>query len=126
MSTIGKIEKSEFVMKTEQPVPYFFKFLRGSTNGIIVKDELWFICHVVSYEDRRYYYHIVVVLDPTTYALKRYTPLFTFEGLQVEYTLGFVYLDESDELLIGYSVYDSSCKYLQLARTIFEDDMITF
>ena len=68
------------------------------------------MCHVVSYEDRRYYYHIAIVLDKDTYELKRYTPLFTLEGEKVEYTLGFVYLENSDSLLLGYSVYDKSTK----------------
>jgi glycosyltransferase involved in cell wall biosynthesis len=103
--------------------PFFFKFLRGSTNAVVIKDELWFICHAVSYEDRRYYYHVVVVLD-NNYNLKRWTPFFTFEGEKVEYTLGFVYLEESDQLLIGYSVYDRSCKYIQMSRSYFEDQMI--
>ena len=44
--------------------PPFIKWLRGSTNGVNIKNladgsnEVWFICHLVSYEDRRYYYHI--------------------------------------------------------------------
>jgi hypothetical protein len=44
-------------------VPSFFSRLRGSTNGVAVGTDIWFICHAVSYEDRRYYYHIVVVMD---------------------------------------------------------------
>jgi glycosyltransferase involved in cell wall biosynthesis len=124
--TVGNIEGDQFIKTSETPVPYFFKYLRGSTNGILIQNELWLICHVVSYEDRRYYYHIVVVLDPDTYVLKRYTPLFTFEGAHVEYTLGFTYLENNDSMLIGYSVYDSSCKYIQLPRNVFEDDMIQY
>lgn len=121
---IGDIVENEFIKDVETPVPYFFRFLRGSTNGIEIKNEIWFICHAVSYEDRRYYYHIIVVLDPVTYALKRYTPLFTFEGCHVEYTLGAVYMEESDQLLIGYSLYDKETKYIQLERSVFETDMI--
>jgi len=123
---VGDVVANEFIKDVENPVPYFFRFLRGSTNGVLVKNEMWFICHVVSYEDRRYYYHIVLVLDPVTYALKRYTPLFSFEGSHVEYTLGVVYMEESDQLLLGYSLYDKSVKYIQLPRTTFEEDMITF
>lgn len=123
---VGTIVSDEFIKETQNPVPYFFKYLRGSTNGVLIKNELWFICHSVSYEDRRYYYHIIVVLDPVTYELKRYTPLFTFEGAHVEYTLGFVYIEEKDELLIGYSVYDKSTKYVQYNRSVFEEDMIGF
>ena len=123
---VGDIISTEFIKKKENPVPYFFRFLRGSTNGVLVKNELWFICHAVSYEDRRYYYHVVLVLDPETHVLKRYTPLFTFEGAHVEYTLGFAYLDEADQLLIGYSVYDKTTKYVQMPRTFFESDMVQY
>jgi len=122
---VGDIVSNEFIKKKENPAPYFFRFLRGSTNGVLIKNELWFICHAVSYEDRRYYYHAIVVLDSETHVLKRYTPLFTFEGAHVEYTLGFVYLDETDKILISYSLYDKTAKYIQLPRTVFENDMIS-
>jgi tetratricopeptide (TPR) repeat protein len=124
--TIGEIRGDTFVETRRQPVPAFFKNLRGSTNGVVIKDELWLICHAVSYEDRRYYYHIVVVLDKDTFALKRYTPFWTFEGEKVEYTLGFVYLEGVDQLLIGYSVYDKCAKYVQMDRAYFEEQMIPF
>jgi len=100
--------------------PPFFKWLRGSTNGLSMKNpengsqELWFICHIVSYEDRRYYYHIFVVLDAVTYEVKRYSRLFTFEGQKVEYTLGFVFLEQKKEFLIGYSLLDRETKYMKI------------
>ncbi len=116
--TIGDInpESSQVENKKEYESPHFFKYLRGSTNGIRVKDELWFICHTVSYEDRRYYYHIIVALDPNTYEVLRYTPYFTFEKEKVEYTLGFVYFDTTDEILISYSLMDKSTDYLLMER----------
>lgn len=123
---IGKLVSDEFVEIQRNPVPAFFCNLRGSTNGVVIKDELWFICHTVSYEDRRYYYHIVVVLDKNTLALRRYTPFFTFEGEKVEYTLGFVYLEKMDTLLIGYSLYDKCAKYMSVSREYFEGEMIPF
>ena len=43
--------------------PSFFKYVRGSSNAIIIKDETWFLCHIISNEDRRYYYHLLIVLD---------------------------------------------------------------
>jgi hypothetical protein len=92
--------------------PHLFKHVRGSTNGQRVGDEIWFICHVVSYEDRRYYYHLFVSIDATTYAVRRYTPMFTFEGDKVEYTLGFVILD--DQVLIGYSKMDRTTEYMSV------------
>lgn len=122
--TVGDIIDDKLEIKTEIKTPHFFKYLRGSTNGVLINGELWFICHVVSYEDRRYYYHIVVVLDAVTFEVKRYTKLFTFEGAHVEYTLGFIHLEMIDELLIGYSLYDKSVKYVRILRDLLEKDMI--
>jgi tetratricopeptide (TPR) repeat protein len=96
--------------------PKFFQHVRGSTNGITIGDEIWFICHIVSYEDRRYYYHIIVILDENTLTLKRYSKMFTFEGRMVEYTLGFSYIREKNEFLIGYSTMDSSTSYIMLSK----------
>jgi len=123
---IGDIVDDQFVETHQIEVPAFFKYLRGSTNGVIIKNDIWLICHLVSYEDRRYYYHIVVVLDKHTYKLKKYTPFFTFEGEKVEYTLGFNYLESDDTLLIGYSVYDKSTKYMNIQRDYFENMMISY
>jgi len=121
---IGAIVTKSVSTRKRAQAPPFFKSLRGSTNGIVVNGDIWFICHAVSYEDRRYYYHIVVVLDGKTNELKSWTPFFTFEGAHVEYTLGFVYLEQSDELLIGYSLYDKCAKYIQTPRSYFENQMI--
>ena len=96
----------------EFKTPKFFRWLRGSTNGQRVGNEIWFICHIVSYEDRRFYYHIFVALDYKTMEMKRYSRIFTFEKEKVEYTLGFVYLEDKKELLIGYSLMDRETKYM--------------
>jgi glycosyltransferase involved in cell wall biosynthesis len=108
----------------EIATPGFFKHVRGSTHGLVIGDEIWFLCHLVSYEDRRYYYHLAVVLDLATYRLKGYSPLFTFEKKAVEYTLGFVYLEESKTFVIGYSILDRETRYLEVAKTWFDDSMI--
>lgn len=111
----------KFMVTNEVKTPPFFKWLRGSTNGQRVGDEIWFICHIVSYEDRRYYYHIFVALDVKTMELKRYSRIFTFEKEKVEYTLGFVYLEENKELLIGYSLMDRETKYMSVGRDKVEE-----
>lgn len=102
------------------PTPPFFKWVRGSTNGVNVGNEIWFICHVVSYEDRRYYYHILVAIDPKTYTIIRYSKLFTFEKEKVEYTLGFVFLENTNAFLIGYSVMDRETKFIQVPKPAME------
>jgi tetratricopeptide (TPR) repeat protein len=122
---IGNIVNgSQFIKTDEINVPYFFRFLRGSTNGIKIDNEIWFVCHTVSYEDRRYYYHIIVVLDASTYKVKKYTPYFTFEKVKVEYTLGFVYLKSSSQLLFGYSLLDNQTEYMTINKGIIDNMMI--
>lgn len=120
---IGKIEKGNTFVECSrnENVPPCFKHLRGSTNGVKINDEIWFICHAVSYEDRRYYYHNIVVLDAMTFKIKKYTPFFTFEKEKVEYTLGFSFLN--DEILIGYSTYDKTTKYAVFDKKYFENMM---
>jgi tetratricopeptide (TPR) repeat protein len=129
--TIGDVVENygnemNFETTHQYETPLFMKLLRGSTNGIHVgEDEIWFICHIVSYENRRHYYHVLVILDKTTFKLKRYTRPFTFEGKVVEYTLGFVYFEEISQFIIGYSVMDNTTKYMMVSKEVF-DDMIIY
>jgi tetratricopeptide (TPR) repeat protein len=109
---------SRMVVTDEIETPNFFKWLRGSTNGVIIGDEIWFLTHLVSYEDRRFYYHCMVVLDSKTMKLKKYSNLFTFEKSPVEYTLGMVFIDET--LLIGYSIMDRETKYIGVSLDEFD------
>jgi tetratricopeptide (TPR) repeat protein len=123
--TIGTIDENAYFTKVKQQnTPAFFNWVRGSTNGQQIGDEIWFINHVVSYENRRYYYHMITVLDATTLNLKKYTKLFTFEKEKVEYTLGFVYLEKSNELMIGYSLMDRETKYLLVNKLKLDEMMI--
>jgi len=121
--TIGEIDGKNFKTLIEYSnIPYFFKYIRGSTNGVTIGDEVWFICHLVSYETRRYYYHIVIVLDKVTGKLKKYTNLFLFEREIVEYTLGFIEIGEN--LMIGYSILDKETKFIEISKSWFEGQMI--
>jgi tetratricopeptide (TPR) repeat protein len=96
--------------------PEIFRWFRGSTNGVVMDDEIWFMVHLVSDETRRYYYHVFVILDRNTYAVKRYTVPFSFEKEKIEYTLGFVYMKENDQFLIGYSTNDCTTKYMVVPK----------
>ena len=113
----------EFVKTHTIETPLIFKYFRGSTNGLKIGNEIWFMCHVVSYEDRRYYYHVFITLDAETYEVRRWTPFFTFEGEKVEYTLGFVYRREGNQFLIGYSKMDNSTHYLAVKKSVIEGMM---
>ena len=57
--------------------------------------------------------------------LRRYTQLFTFEKSPVEYTLGFVYLEPSNEFLIGYSILDRTTKYANITKELLESLMVS-
>ena len=122
------VPNSEFhLFKEDKNVPPFFRYVRGSTNGIFMPElqETWFIAHVVSYEERRYYYHLVIALDSATGSLKRYTPLFTFEGEKVEYILGFERVTEYT-FMIGYSLYDRETKYAMISKESIIRDFIDY
>ena len=98
------------INKHQTQVPRFFESVRGSTNGVSVGAETWFICHLVSYEDRRYYYHILVAIDTQTGAITRWSRLFTLEREKVEYVLGFVKSSDT-EFLLGYSKMDRTSEF---------------
>ena len=106
-------QEKKIVVQDCKELPPFFKNVRGSCNGIRVESEIWFLCHTVSYEDRRYYYHIIIALDAETGKVKRWTKYFTLEGKQVEYVLGFLYDNYCDNFSIGYSVMDKTTEIIQ-------------
>jgi hypothetical protein len=89
-----------------------------------IGNEIWFICHTVSYEDRRYYYHLFVVLDATSYKVKKYTSYFTFHKEKVEYTLGFIYNQKQDSFTIGYSIMDRETEYITVPKSTVDELMI--
>lgn len=113
---IGDIDANSGLYKVTHEIttPRCFKYLRGSTNGVRVGNEIWFISHIVSYEDRRYYYHVFVALDPMTFEVCRFSRFFTFEGSKVEYTLGFIYIEETNTIRIGYSTMDKTTKKINI------------
>jgi hypothetical protein len=107
------------------PSPPIFADLRGSTNGVTINGEIWFICHLVSHEERRFYYHCFVVIDPHTYNIKRYSRIWTFERNPIEYCLSFIHNRQNnrqkgngdtqyDTLIIGYSVADATAKCTEI------------
>jgi len=103
---------------TDAKVPGFMKQVRGSSPGFQVGNEIWYVCHVVSYESPRNYYHLIVALDATTYTLKRNTHLFTFEGEAIEYCLGLIV--EPSNVLFSYSTWDRTTKIMEIPREKIE------
>lgn len=102
-------EKKKMGASIEKPTPSLFAKVRGSTNGAIYKDEVWFIGHVVEYGKPRKYYHLFMVLDKDTLELKKYSYLFIFDSnADVEFCLGLIVEDE--RIIISYSNKDKTSK----------------
>jgi hypothetical protein len=111
--TFGQLVGDTLVLdKPDATVPQFFQHLRGSSNGFIYENEIWFITHMVEYSTPRHYYHCLIVLDKDTLKYKRNSILFKFEDTKIEYTLGCII--EKDRMIFGFSKMDREtivCSY---------------
>jgi tetratricopeptide (TPR) repeat protein len=115
--TIYEVDGPSSIKKLQSStkVPAFFRDIRGSTNGVMVGDEVWFVCHLVEYTTPRHYYHIIVVLDSKTMEYKRHSIMFKFHGDCIEYCLGFVV--EQERFIFSYSKMDRTSAVMVLDRT---------
>jgi tetratricopeptide (TPR) repeat protein len=112
---IGKIIKnsSELVITEKREMPQIFSRVRGSTCGFKymnpnkLKNEIWFVNHIVSYENPRHYYHIFVVFDESMNLL-RYSAPFKFEGEPIEYCLSVIVQEK--RILLNYSTWDRTTR----------------
>ena len=84
-------------------MPRIFNHVRGSTNGFNYNNEIWFVGHIVSYEQPRHYYHIFSVFDENM-KLLRYSAPFKFDTECIEYCLGLIVEDE--RVICSYSSWD--------------------
>jgi tetratricopeptide (TPR) repeat protein len=114
-NTFGTKIEHKIEHKIDIKTPKLFSIIRGSTNGIKVDNEIWFICHLVSYESKRHYYHIVVVLDEESLNLKRYSDIFTIKHNSVEYILGFCYDSINRNFYISYSIMDRTSEIAMIS-----------
>lgn len=120
--TVGKIVNDELELLTmNTEVPAFFRDVRGSTNGVRVDDELWFLCHIANYTTPRTYYHLLVVLDGTSLEIKRHSILFKFADESIEYALGLIV--ESARILISFSRFDRTSAVLEMPRDLVESEL---
>lgn len=128
---IGKVNKNNNLLELvdEKPMPGLFSHVRGSSCGFkynkimkgiiedleitIEKDELWFILHLVSYEQPRFYYHIIAVFDENM-ILMRYSAPFKFGETCIEYSLSIIV--EQERVLINYSEWDRTTKIAEFDK----------
>lgn len=94
-----------FVRQLEK-MPGIFKYARGSTNGYLYENELWFIVHMVCYENPRHYYNMVAVFDDKMTYLKWYSYPFKLSLISIEYCLGLIV--EKERMIVSYSTNDST------------------
>lgn len=95
------------LVRKEENVPKIFKHMRGSTSGAEFNNEIWFITHIVSYEQPRHYYHLFVVFDKSM-KLLRYSAPFKFQEECIEYCIGLIV--EEDRVIVPYSSWDRTTK----------------
>ena len=118
----GIVENGKYVSMRTQETPWLFKKLRGSSHGVWINNEVWFLTHLVCYESKRHYYHCWVVLD-TNGDLYKYSEPFCFEGKHIEYSNGIVYDESSKKIYIGYSIMDNETKFIAIPYDELESQL---
>ena len=97
--------KVEIIKKTK--LPAIFDFVRGSTNGYLYKNNIYFLGHIVEHLCQRRYSHIVIKFtDKMDYLGCSYP--FKFSNLSIEYCLGMIVEDE--RIIFSYSENDRTSK----------------
>jgi hypothetical protein len=119
---LDNVTNSISVVETKQNMPRIFSHTRGSTCGFKYNNELWFVVHLVSYEEPRHYYHLLAVFNENM-DLMRYSAPFKFEGEPIEYSLGLVV--EDSRVLITYSVWDRTTK-LAVYDKLYVDNLLKY
>lgn len=114
-SPLTVMTSEQTIVARHTEVPDFFRDIRGSTHGMLVNDELWFVAHLVHYSTPRHYYHIIIVLDAKTFAYKRHSILFKFHKKPIEFVLGFIV--EPSRFLFSYSQMDGTTDVMVLPRS---------
>jgi hypothetical protein len=111
---ICKLEESSNKIKLVETreLPKIFNHVRGSSCGFTYNtsdntSEIWFVVHLVSYEQPRHYYHMTAVFD-TNMQLLRYSSPFKFDTEPIEYCLSLIVEDE--RVLMNYSTWDRTTR----------------
>ena len=101
------IKNNNLVIVKEKTMPKIFRYIRGSSCGFNYNDTIWFVVHLVSYEQPRHYYHMIVVFDKNMNLL-RYTAPFKFEGEPIEYCLSITI--NNNQVYMNYSTWDRTTR----------------
>jgi len=105
--------------------PKFFKHIRGSTCGFTFNNQIWFIVHIVSYEQPRCYYHMMLVFEnDENMTLLRYSPIFKFDEHCIEYCIGLIV--EDSRIITTYSTWDRTTNIAIYDKKYIDDMMIDY
>ncbi len=108
---IGAVDPAtkSLAIHTEIPTPSFFQHLRGSTPLLEYGSRLLAVVHhVKSNSVPRIYMHSLVELEKGTLTVCRYTTLFYFRTLAIEYCLGAV-IQKEDPAFITFVFSQHDC-----------------
>jgi hypothetical protein len=106
-------------------IPVFFKGVRGSTPGILYRDEIWFVLHKTKMLNNGTgnYFHFLAVFD-LNMNFKRHSELFKFNNYQVEFCAGL--LIEDDRFIITYSYLDNQSCLITLNHDYVNNKLLWF
>ena len=106
---IGKIDDVKLqITDIDKTVLHNF---RGGSPGVKIDNAIWFLTHCVEYSTPRRYYHSFVLLDAETLEYLDHSKLFTFDGENIEFSVGMEYVE--GKLIITCSTWDSK-SYLKV------------
>ncbi len=100
------------IIEFKYNIPYYFIDARGSTPGFTFNNEIWFVIHKSQrneFQNKKYtnYQHSFAIFD-LNMNLLRYSELFKFENLSIEYCIGLII--ENDKIILSYSTMDTTTK----------------
>jgi len=112
-------------LKKPSQYPGIFNHVRGSTCGFNYQDQIWFIVHIVSHEEPRHYYNMMLVFENNEdMKLIKYTPIFKFDEHCIEYCIGLVV--EDSRIITTYSSWDRTTNIAIYDKKYIEEMMINF
>jgi len=121
--TMGTVVDNDLLLDTSIKMPQLFQKARGSTNGVIFDNEIWFIVHFVDIcnNEPRHYYHSFVIFDMNM-KLLRYTIPLKFTETAIEYCLGLIVNEK--EVILSHSLMDKEA-YIRVYNKSVIDELFT-
>jgi hypothetical protein len=104
--------KKELNIVKELKTPNKFFNFRGSTNGVLFDNKIWFIIHSQNViNDKKHYFHRFVVWDKNWNIIKT-SKIFSFLNGHIEFCAGVAV--HGDQLLITFGFQDNSAFILEI------------